>query len=148
MKNVSLALLLATSAMTVQAQDSAIAQPVANHARVFRFTNGETHDFGTLKEGAVAVYEFRFKNVGKDTLTIDKVKASCSCTVPEWPKAPIPPGKTGKLKVSFNTEGKSGAFSKTVFIYYNGKGEKDTYNIYIKGMVTPKAGSAVSSVKE
>jgi len=89
----------------------------------------------------------KFKNVGKEPLIFTKVKASCSCTVPEWPKDPILPGKSSVLKVSFNTAGKSGPFSKTVYIYSNAKSEKDAYEVYIKGSVTPKAGSA-TPVKE
>ena len=148
MKKVLLVLLLATGAMTLHAQDGAAnTQQVDKDAPVFKFVNGETHDFGNMKEGDTAVYEFRFKNVGKKPLVFTKVKASCSCTVPEWPKEPILPGKSNTLKVSFNTTGKSGPFTKTVYIYSNARSEKDAYEVYIKGSVTPKAGSA-APVKE
>lgn len=104
----------------------------------FQFTE-ETHDFGNLKEGPDAEYVFQFKNTGKEPLVITNASASCGCTVPEFPKEPILPGKKGQLKVTFHTAGKSGPFQKTVFIQSNAASDKDRYEIYIKGSVTPNA---------
>ncbi|NOX19918.1 MAG: DUF1573 domain-containing protein [Nitrospirae bacterium] len=36
----------------------------------------ESHDFGEVKQGDPLEYEFRFKNVGDETLIIKKVTAS------------------------------------------------------------------------
>src|SRR5436190_23033204 len=68
----------------------------------------EAYDFGTIKEGEKISHEFKFKNTGKSDLLITSATASCGCTVPEWPKDPIPPGGNGVIKVSFNSEGKGG----------------------------------------
>ena len=57
-------------------------------APVFKFVE-ETHNFGTLKEGSEASYDFMFTNAGKEPLIIQDCKASCGCTTPEWTKAPI-----------------------------------------------------------
>lgn len=66
------------------------------------------YDFGTVKQGVVVKRTFRFTNTGTDSLRITEVKTTCGCTVPEWPKQPVPPGSTGEIKVEFNTADKSG----------------------------------------
>ncbi|HNE30288.1 MAG TPA: DUF1573 domain-containing protein, partial [Saprospiraceae bacterium] len=62
---------------------------------------------------------FKFKNVGSEPLLITNCKGSCGCTVPTWPKEPIPPGATGEIKVEFNTKGKPGRQSKRVTVTAN-----------------------------
>lgn len=64
--------------------------------------NKTTHDFGDLKKGSKGEYEFIIKNEGTVDLVIIDAKASCGCTVPEKPTAPIKPGKSDKLKVVFS----------------------------------------------
>jgi hypothetical protein len=127
---------------TVAAQAQAPQQKTAkvdNKAPRFQFIGGETHDFGTLKEGPSATYVFQFKNVGKEPLIITNASASCGCTVPEFPKEPILPGKKGQLKVTYNTAGKSGPFDKTVFIQSNAPSNVagDRYELHVKGNVVP-----------
>lgn len=77
------------------------------------------YDFGTVKEGEIVEYEFRFTNTGKAALIIYDARSSCGCTVPEFPKDPIPPGDTSMLKVRFNTDGKTGKQVKTVTVQAN-----------------------------
>jgi hypothetical protein len=103
----------------------------------FYFPKGETHDFGTVKEGPSAEYTFEFKNAGKEPLIISNAQASCGCTTPEWPKEPILPGKTGKILVRYNTQGRPGPIDKTVWITSNAVSDKDRYELRIKGNVQP-----------
>jgi len=79
----------------------------------------ETHDYGTVKYGADGTCTFDFTNTGSEPLIISNAKGSCGCTVPEWPKEPIAPGKSGEIKVVFDSNGKSGAQSKRVTIVSN-----------------------------
>jgi len=95
------------------------------------------HDFGTIAEGDTVDYTFDFKNSGESDLIITDAKGSCGCTVPEFPKDPIKPGKSGKIKVSFNSAGKPGMQSKTVTITTNTAKGKEV--LTIKSSVTPKA---------
>lgn len=53
----------------------------------------DVHDFGKVKNGADAIYEFEFTNTGKEPLIISEVKKTCGCTTPTWSKEPIMPGK-------------------------------------------------------
>jgi len=66
------------------------------------------YDFGTVKQGVMVKRTFRFTNTGADSLRISNVKVTCGCTVPEWPKEPVPPGGKGEIKVEFNTADKVG----------------------------------------
>jgi hypothetical protein len=79
----------------------------------------EEFDFGTVKQGDKVNHFFSFKNTGKNDLVISRAIGSCGCTVPEFPKEPIAPGKTGVMKVSFNSTGKKGKQQKTVSVYAN-----------------------------
>ena len=106
------------------------------NAPVFKFTS-ETHDFGNIKEGPIASYDFVFTNTGREPLIIQSCSASCGCTTPDWTKEPIAPGKSGKISVKYNTQGRQGGFNKTVYIASNAKCDKERYEIYIKGNVTP-----------
>lgn len=92
-----------------------------------------THDFGTIKEGTMAVHEFIFTNTGKAPLLLSEVKPPCSCTSPEWPREAILPGKSAKIKVTFDSKGKPGTFHKTILVLHNG--ESGTDYITIKGFV-------------
>lgn len=79
----------------------------------------EVHDFGTIPEGPAAEHEFAFTNTGKEPINIESVHASCGCTTPSYSKEPILPGKTGKIKASYNTVGRPNAFTKTITVTSN-----------------------------
>lgn len=81
------------------------------------------HDFGTITEGTVAKHKFHFKNTGDNPLLISRAVASCGCTVPSYPKEPIPPGGEGDITVEFNSQGRPGQQNKNVMIYSNGQQE-------------------------
>lgn len=78
-----------------------------------------SYDFGKIKEGEKVSYDFKFANNGKSPLIISNASASCGCTVPEKPDAPIGPGESGVIKVVFNSSGKQGMQNKTVTITSN-----------------------------
>jgi hypothetical protein len=67
---------------------------------------------------------------------LTKVRASCGCTTPSWPKEPIKSGKTGTIKVKYNTRIK-GNFSKSIRVYSNAK--NSPILLRIKGQVTENA---------
>ena len=76
-------------------------------------------DFGTVDEGDMVKHVFKFKNVGTEPLVISNAKGSCGCTVPTWPKEPVPPGAMGEINVEFNSKGKPGSQSKRVTVTAN-----------------------------
>ena len=97
-----------------------------------------THDFGTFSESSPVVScTFNFTNSGDKPLVINQAVASCGCTVPEYTKDPIQPGKNGTIKVTYNGTGKfPGHFKKSITIRTNGKVEMT--RIYIEGTMEEK----------
>ncbi len=76
------------------------------------------HNFGSVQKNADASIDFVFKNSGKSPLVLKAVTPSCDCTTPEWSKDPIMPGKTGKIKVVYDTK-EMGVFNKTITVTSN-----------------------------
>jgi hypothetical protein len=109
----------------------------------------EKHDYGTIKNGSDGSCEFKFKNTGKEPVLITNAKGSCGCTVPEWPKEPIGPGKSSVIKVSYDTK-RAGAINKnvTITIQNPGKDKTATKMLYIVGNVEPPPADAGAPEKK
>ena len=75
-----------------------------------------TLDYGTVKPGADGHRVFTIKNTGDKPLIISNVQPSCGCTTPEWSKEPIMPGKTGAIKVHYDTN-RQGNFLKIIEVF-------------------------------
>ena len=80
------------------------------------------YDYGNIRKNSDGSCEFIFTNEGKEPLIISNARASCGCTVPEWPKEPILPGKSAKIKVQYATS-RVGSFNKNITIISNAKNE-------------------------
>lgn len=93
------------------------------------------HDFGNIKAGEKVSYSFRFVNRGRRNLIIQNASGSCGCTVPDFPKQPIPPGREGFIRVLFNSEGKNGVQEKQVTVLANTL--PNTNEIRIKANIIP-----------
>ncbi len=63
----------------------------------------ETIDYGVIQKGSDGVRVFEFTNTGGAPLIISKVSSSCGCTIPNWSKDPVLPGKTGEIQVKYDT---------------------------------------------
>lgn len=79
----------------------------------------DMHDFGQLMAGEVISYSFKFTNTGNADLVISGCDASCGCTVADYPRERIAPGKTGYITVSFKSQGMSGHQMKEVIVASN-----------------------------
>ena len=93
----------------------------------------ESYSFGEVVEGPQVTHEFKFSNTGKEPLILSNVKASCGCTTPVWPKEAVLPGKDAVILVTYNTQGRPGAFTKSITITSNA--DNPSKVIYIKGEV-------------
>lgn len=94
-----------------------------------------THDYGNIKQGDNGECTFKFTNNGKEPLVITNCMGSCGCTVPQCPKEPILPGKSGEIKVKYDTQ-RIGGIYKTVTVNSNAK--SGTVTLTIKGNVEQK----------
>lgn len=78
------------------------------------------HDFGDVKQEVDNTTTFIVTNTGKNPLIIEDVAASCGCTTPEKPSAPILPGKSDKITVTFKSKpGQLNEQIKTVTVTAN-----------------------------
>lgn len=91
------------------------------------------YDFGTIKEGELVSSQFEFTNTGKRPLIISSANASCGCTVADFPREPLPPGRSSVVKVQFNSAGKKGHQEKTVTLTTNSV--RGTRILFMKGEV-------------
>lgn len=80
----------------------------------------DAFDFGKIKQNSTEnKHTFTFTNTGDKPLIIANAKGSCGCTVPVWPKEPIPPGGTGEIDVDYKPGKQKGTQRKTVTITAN-----------------------------
>ncbi len=77
------------------------------------------HDFGNIKQDSQNKHKFSFTNTGSEPLLIESATGSCGCTVPNYPKEPIPPGGTGEIDVEYKPGKQENAQTKTVTIVAN-----------------------------
>lgn len=105
-------------------------------AAVIEFDQRE-YDFGEVVEGDSVEGVFKVTNAGKSDLVITSAKATCGCTVPEWPKDAIKPGESADIKFTFNSRGRQGKQTKSITLKTNT--EKITEILRIKGTVIKKS---------
>lgn len=137
MKKILAALVLFLAlGLTGKAQESVVPN-IDPNAPELKF-DSEVIDYGTVDYDANGVREFKFKNVGKSPLTISNVQGQCGCTAttidgkPGWPQEPILPGKSGTIRVKYDTK-RPGRFEKNVTVTSNSK--QASMVVKIKGEV-------------
>jgi hypothetical protein len=79
----------------------------------------ESYNFGTIKQGEIIEHDFKFKNEGKQTLLIRKIKTTCGCTASEPSSKEIAPGEEGILHATFNSRAKKGKQMQTITVITN-----------------------------
>ena len=128
-------LFLAVALMYTGMTRTAVAQDEPKNASGISWT-ATTKDFGKIDQGKPVSAEFEFKNPSMVPLIISSVRPSCGCTVADYPKEPVPPGKTAKISVTYNAAA-SGVFQKSILVTSNAADGNST--LIIKGEVVSKA---------
>ncbi len=79
------------------------------------------HDFGDvmISDGAQHC-TFTYKNISDEPIVVHNVLTSCGCTEPEWTKAPIRPGESGKIDITFTNDQGPYPFNKSITVYVAG----------------------------
>lgn len=121
----AVSIVLLTGALTLKGQE-----PVSLSSSI-EWTS-TIYDFGKIQQGQPVTAEFEFTNNSMVPLIINSVQPSCGCTVADYPREPIQPGKSGKIAVTFNAASK-GAFQKSVLISTNAT--EGRASLIIKGEV-------------
>lgn len=73
---------------------------------------------GDIPFGIPLEKQYEVKNISTEDLIILDVKSGCHCTVVDWSKDPIPPGKSGLVKITFDAL-RVGEFYKIIAITTN-----------------------------
>jgi hypothetical protein len=75
---------------------------------------------GKIARGEIIHANFVIENTGEYPLVLSDVTPSCSCTISDWSKDPIPPGEKGFVKANVKTESFSeGPVTRSVTILSN-----------------------------
>ena len=93
------------------------------------------HDYGEILQDSDGSWTFSFTNIGEKAFVINRVRSTCGCTVPDWPREPVEPGKQGKITVKYNTA-TPGSFMKSLFVYSTAA--NSPVKLQVKGKVIPK----------
>ncbi|MFT3822307.1 MAG: DUF1573 domain-containing protein [Chitinophagaceae bacterium] len=122
MKKIVLAFAALTISATMMAQTAAVpasqtaatvvAAPKASDYIKFKEI---VHDFGKIKQNEPVTFEFIFANISDKPLVIESATASCGCTTPVKPEAPIAKGKSDKITAGFNAA-QLGIFNKIIYV--------------------------------
>ena len=135
MKRAGILFLLIVFAVSTGFAQSSEDQSAEKPTKPFIKFEKTTHNYGEVKYKGDGTCSFKFQNKGKEPLLLTKVRASCGCTTPSWPKEPIKSGKTATIKVKYNTRIK-GNFAKSIRVYSNAK--NSPILLRIKGKVVDK----------
>lgn len=100
-------------------------------ADVAKFAS-ETIDLGKVKQSVPATATFIVTNVGTEPLIIEQANPTCGCTIGDYTKSPIAPGKTGTITATFNAAAVN-HFDKHLTVKFAGVDE--TKSITITGDV-------------
>lgn len=91
-------------------------------------------DLGDIEQNSIATDSMKIYNDGSEPLVITSVFTDCHCTAPSYTRAPIAPGDSGVIAVSFNSRGRAaGKFRKVVRIRSNS--EPPTKILFVTGRI-------------
>lgn len=72
------------------------------------------------EDGGIKIFTYTFKNIGTDTVRIDRLVTSCSCAMATYTQKSVAPGKDGEITVKYNPKGHPGRFERKIFVYTGG----------------------------
>ena len=112
MKRFMLMMLMVCASVLTYAQTNVKADAVVKFKEI-------RHNFGKIKQGVPVTHDFEFTNVSGQPVIIETATASCGCTTPTWPQAPVMKEKAAIIKAGFNAAA-PGPFEKTVYVKVKG----------------------------
>jgi hypothetical protein len=111
---ISISLILSAFISVIAQETASISEPVTTEIK----WQNLTHNIGKIKMNQDLKVDFNYTNTGNTPLIISNVKTSCGCTLGKYSKAPLQPGETASITVSYDTR-RIGKFSKTITVYSN-----------------------------
>jgi len=99
--------------------EAATLAPASNQPVTTIALSESNFDFGKVKKGDKVEHIYEVTNTGTNPLVISEVKPGCGCTVPDFTKEPIMPGKKGKITLHFDSSNFDGAVNKYADVFAN-----------------------------
>ena len=93
---------------------------LSDDASNLKFKAGSIVADDMTEDGGVRNFTYTFKNIGTDTVRIDRLVTSCSCAVATYTQKSVAPGKEGDITVKYNPKGHPGRFERKIFVYTGG----------------------------
>ena len=103
--------------------------------------NSTTIDLGKIKQDNPTTATFEVTNIGREPLIIEQATPTCGCTIGDYTKEPIAPGKSGFIKATYNAKN-VGMFEKRLNVKFAGY---DMRPITIKGEVLKNEDAAATA---
>lgn len=137
-------ILLVTSFITACENDDK--KTAANHDSLVKQAIADTNNFttvkwldtmfsfGTIKQGEKVSLKFRCLNTGTKPLVLTNVRPGCGCTVADYSKEAILPGKEGWVATSFDSKKFCGEVHKSVLATSNTNNDKER-NLQFTGTI-------------
>jgi len=122
-------------ANSLNIEPSVLAEMDTVHYTTIQWKNS-IYNFGKLTQDDSVHIQFNFTNVGTTPLFIFSAHSACGCTVSDYPKEPIFPGKTGFIAVTFKSGKLEGTIERTITVIANTKKSKH-HILIIRGRVQP-----------
>ena len=104
---------------------SLFAQPQSKKTTDVAKFSKETIDFGKIKQGIPAKGTFVVTNISDAPLIIEAANPTCGCTISDYTKSPIAPGKTGEINATYNAANLA-HFEKHLTVKFAGVDEMKT----------------------
>ena len=103
-------------------------------------------DFGLITQGERPTYILSVRNTGEQELVISKIRTSPRCTAELLSAENIPPGKMGKISISYDSTGQKGLAREYLYIDSNDPSE-ETIVFRITGyIIEPKPELTISPI--
>ena len=115
-----------------------LANPVTDSSGASMLFDSRCIDLGTIKEDGGAVScRFRWKNAGKDTVTVVRIVTTCACAAPSYSSLPVAPGDTSGFVVKYYPKGHPGRIGRRIMVYTDRSGVRPACILELTGRVEP-----------
>ena len=132
MKSIRMYLILIALLYNFSCGEAGSAKKETPKSAEIKFQN-ERIDIGVIDAKSNANIDFKFSNTGNAPLTIIEARGNCHCVQAKAPEKAIEPGDSSVISVSFDPEGVSTLFQRTVMVRSNAT--RDSVELYITGEV-------------
>lgn len=106
--------------LSEESESTVLASPGSNALTTIEWID-PAKELGTINEGQKLQISFRLKNTGTSPLVLQSVVPGCGCTLADYPKEPIAPGKEADITASFDSKGREGQQHKEITVTANTK---------------------------